>query len=795
MPKPTLPAMAWPTLARTAGRLPGSRYRDDLARQASRGHFDADGLIAHARTGTTGIAVDFDPVGLAWFGHFVASEHESGTNVEDTVAVFRLAYRVGGHRALSGDLNAVWVQALSLAGQLGAFRSVLTPRRVNSSVLWAADADALHPGSPTTADAAWLAELNRPFAALGIEPLGLRGGEGVAFDRVYAAATADDPDPDLPLVSVIVPVYNPGPSLRTTVDSLLAQTWSNLEILLCDDASTTGSELFAELVALDARIHHVRAPRNGGAYAARNLGVGTARGEFVTFNDADDWSHPRRIERQYRAMQATPGARACMSWCIQCTPDLRLTVLGRPTERVNLSSILFRRSDVLAGMGGFDAIRKGADSEFVERFRVRFGKEALLEIEEPLALVQLTQGSLSRDDFRFLRTNPTRRQYMSDFRHWHAQLRRAPEGAYVAPGVRAPFPAPDYLAGVRPAPRDLDVVLLANLTAGAPTVVDLAAEATALVDAGLRVGIMECLAPYDLTASVREARGSLAEAIRNGVTRLFPGDQVRARLLVVRDPAGPVAMPDQALTGLTAPHAVVIADYAPHHGGGYDPAAVADILASRTGAAVAWLPATPGIGTAIAESAIPARVLPPAPFGALESRPGVPAAAVPTVGIALDDPTPVTGTDTGLAPFLEATSDSEIRVLSRGPGRTSGLEALGVEHLRSTAVSDDEFAALCDIIVIPRLPQRGPHLSRWLARALANGRIIVAPRAYEGHLDTAALYLDETDLAQLALAWESAMVAAQGRRAADWAMSHLGAEAVRSAIIPHLTSSKETVDA
>src|SRR5690606_25536478 len=120
----------------------------------------------------------------------------SRTNIEDTVAMFRLAYRVGGHRALSRDLNAVWVQALSLTGRLAEFRSALTTQRVNRSVLWAADADALHPGNPTPAATAWLAELNRPFTDLDIEPLNFHEGDGLAFDRVYAATTETGTDAD-----------------------------------------------------------------------------------------------------------------------------------------------------------------------------------------------------------------------------------------------------------------------------------------------------------------------------------------------------------------------------------------------------------------------------------------------------------------------------------------------------------------------------------------------------------------------------------------------------------------------
>ena len=64
--------------------------------------------------------------------------------------------------------------------------------------------------------------------------------------------------------------------------------------------------MLARAVALDPRIHLVKQPVNQGTYAARNAGLDAAAGEFVAFQDSDDWSHPRRLELQVRPLLENP---------------------------------------------------------------------------------------------------------------------------------------------------------------------------------------------------------------------------------------------------------------------------------------------------------------------------------------------------------------------------------------------------------------------------------------------------------------------------------------------------------
>lgn len=98
------------------------------------------------------------------------------------------------------------------------------------------------------------------------------------------------------LISIIVPVYNVEVYLRRCVDSLLCQTYSNLEIILVDDGSTDNSgSICDEYSYIDKRIRVIH-KENGGLSSARNAGLEIANGEYIGFLDSDDWARPEMFE-------------------------------------------------------------------------------------------------------------------------------------------------------------------------------------------------------------------------------------------------------------------------------------------------------------------------------------------------------------------------------------------------------------------------------------------------------------------------------------------------------------------
>ena len=131
------------------------------------------------------------------------------------------------------------------------------------------------------------------------------------------------------LISVIVPVYKVAPYLDRCVQSIVDQTYENLEIILVDDGSPDNCPAMCDAwAARDSRIRVIH-KENGGLSDARNAGMSAAGGEYIAFVDSDDWIEPEMLEGLARAME-TDGSdiAACtvrMVWEDE-TPDRLLTV-------------------------------------------------------------------------------------------------------------------------------------------------------------------------------------------------------------------------------------------------------------------------------------------------------------------------------------------------------------------------------------------------------------------------------------------------------------------------------------
>ncbi len=114
-----------------------------------------------------------------------------------------------------------------------------------------------------------------------------------------------------PLISVIVPVYETQPYLRRCVDSILAQTYENLEVILVDDGSTDECPAICDdYAARDARVRVVH-KANGGLSDARNAGLEIMTGEYVGFVDSDDWIDRDMYAYLLRSMSGTDAGIAC----------------------------------------------------------------------------------------------------------------------------------------------------------------------------------------------------------------------------------------------------------------------------------------------------------------------------------------------------------------------------------------------------------------------------------------------------------------------------------------------------
>lgn len=154
-----------------------------------------------------------------------------------------------------------------------------------------------------------------------------------------AAATPQGQRPEgrgttgnVPRLSVVIPAYNMETLVGHCLQTVLTQTYKDMEVIVVDDGSTdTTAQRIAELAAVDERVRPLRQEHQGVA-AARNRGLAEARGELIAFVDADDYVHPQYLELMVQALDAHPDAEMCMTNSIR-TKKLTDEALARHYDR------------------------------------------------------------------------------------------------------------------------------------------------------------------------------------------------------------------------------------------------------------------------------------------------------------------------------------------------------------------------------------------------------------------------------------------------------------------------------
>lgn len=173
-------------------------------------------------------------------------------------------------------------------------------------------------------------------------------------------------------ISCIVPAYNAEKYLAEALDSILAQTLAPSEIIVVDDGSTDGTPHVAQ--GYVGKITYIRQD-NAGPASARNRGLSVAKGDFLTFLDADDLWRADKLELQMRALDANPAAGICIAhvqnfWIDELASErerLRDHPFSKPMPGYVCQCLLARRS-VFDSVGGFnEAFRMSEDTDWYLR--------------------------------------------------------------------------------------------------------------------------------------------------------------------------------------------------------------------------------------------------------------------------------------------------------------------------------------------------------------------------------------------------------------------------------------------
>ena len=141
------------------------------------------------------------------------------------------------------------------------------------------------------------------------------------------------------MISVVIPLYNKAQSIRKTLDSVLAQTYKDFEIVVVDDGSTDGSANIAEAMLRECKVYgaecrgKVIRKANGGVSSARNAGISAAKGEYVAFLDGDDLWHPEYLETLHQLIVDDPDAVVYGIGCATICGDKMPDVVTNSTQR------------------------------------------------------------------------------------------------------------------------------------------------------------------------------------------------------------------------------------------------------------------------------------------------------------------------------------------------------------------------------------------------------------------------------------------------------------------------------
>ena len=205
----------------------------------------------------------------------------------------------------------------------------------------------------------------------------------------------------LDLVSVILPVYNAAPFLKTSIESILQQTYSNLELIIIDDGSTDNSlEIIQDYADQDERIIY-KSRHNQGLSASLNEAINLASGSFIARMDADDISLITRIERQVFFLNSHPNISIVSSSYIPFNANKTFPPIIHPSNYQILSLLLTCCCPVChpAVMVRADVFQhycyQNVENEDHDLWCDIASKYNLSNILDPLLLYRLTSNSLS----------------------------------------------------------------------------------------------------------------------------------------------------------------------------------------------------------------------------------------------------------------------------------------------------------------------------------------------------------------------------------------------------------------
>jgi len=403
-------------------------------------------------------------------------------------------------------------------------------------------------GATTSDRLKWI---NRPLVLNNLASLRLRDpNEPLTIHNVTAFAK---PEPGGPKISVIMPAYNSAETIESAARGILEQSHRNLELIIVDDCSPDDTwTVIQRIAASDPRVVPVRQEHNGGTYKARNAALRHATGDFITVNDADDWSHPQRLSTQLKQLLKKTRLTVNVSFGVRVTENLVGIVRPRSSLVVENTSSLMVPRQLMERVHGWDEVRFSADSELGFRLeKIAGGAQKVLKTV-PLALILSREESLTNsgptglNSLRF----GARREYKESATYW----RTTSNDLRIVPGQR-PFPVPQIVRTRDGGAISLDLLLVADFSVDQGRLSGLV---RSLVAAGRRFGLFHLPHPENFDLDVHRYIRELIHDNRLPV--IVTGETVSCRTVYVPIPNCLRALPDSPPTVLDCESVAMLED-------------------------------------------------------------------------------------------------------------------------------------------------------------------------------------------------------------------------------------------
>lgn len=219
------------------------------------------------------------------------------------------------------------------------------------------------------------------------------------------------------VVSVVMPVYNAEEFLADTIETVLNQTYKNLELIIVDDVSTDNSyQVAKEYEAKDKRVKAIRNKANfGGPAGPRNIGVDLAVGEWVAFIDSDDLWHPEKLSWQIKLLEKT-GKKFCCTTIsnFKNGEEINFREIDYPSySKLRHSKLIFKDfvptssvvvEKMLISETKFKEMKELISVEDYECWLQCHNRiDYSIKLKEPLTYYRLSESQLSRNKWRRLK--------------------------------------------------------------------------------------------------------------------------------------------------------------------------------------------------------------------------------------------------------------------------------------------------------------------------------------------------------------------------------------------------------